>query len=384
MHDEYQDAIHHKEILIRQQTEEIEHLRFQLNYYLNQRYGRKKDDVPDEQLILFDEPSEEEDKPEESFGTAVKAHTRTRVKPSLPKDTPVKTIAIEPNDEAKQCACGREKHRMGEEISERLEVFPLKYMLLKLVRGKYACRHCEDGVTIAPLPKSIMPKCQATPGALAHMMVSKYMDGLPLYRQATIFERMGLPWTRNLLCNWTMRCGEALKPLYQLMHQDLVRSHYAQVDETPVQVLQQPKGQSQRHFMWAYLGWVDDKPVVLYDYQPTHGGQAAVQFLEGFRGILQTDGYAAYNSVLNVTHANDWAHARRKFVEVIKHTKKPGIARKVVDAIKQLYAIEHQAKAQKLSPEERTKLRQQQAPPILKDMKVLLEKKWAQCHLNIP
>lgn len=240
--------------------------------------------------------------------------------------------------------------------------------MLEIIRPKYGCRNCEEGVKIVDLPKTAIPKSVVTPGTLSHIILSKYEDHMPLYRQEKIFQRMGVDIPKNTLCTWVMRCGELLTPLYKLLKQELLKSVYIQADETPVRVL---KHEKLKHYMWVYLS--RDKKILIYDYHQSRSGAVVRDFLNGFKGLLQTDGYSGYNQVLNIIHAACWAHVRRKYVDIIKNHKKHGIAKKAVELIGQLYAIERAIKY--YSHEERKKYRQSNVSPILNKLKNLLNEK---------
>ena len=359
---------------LQEQHYEIASLRYQLNYHLSKKYGKPSDKVPPEQLSLFDEPEPDEideaidNNPQDAIN--IKSHTRNSNKSKpLPKDLPRERLVIDIDASQKQCSCGCELQMIGEESSEKLDITPAQVRVLEVVRPKYACKACEECVSIAPMPKTAIPKGIPTPGTLAHVILSKYQDHLPLYRQEKIFQRMGVDIPRNTLCTWVLRCAELLTPFYELMKADLLSSSYIQADETPVQVL----GSNSKHYMWCYLSRPPNKPIVLYDYHPTRSGDVVRDFLGDYSRLLQTDGYAGYNKVPDVTHGACWAHVRRKYVDIIKNTNKTGIARTVVDYITKLYAIEKRAKL--LSHDKRQELRQQHAPIILNELHEYLQYK---------
>lgn len=356
---------------IKELTSELASVRYQLNYHLSKKYGKSSDTVPSEQLSLFDEPETVEDTTEEEVSTTtVKSHTRTtKTSKPLPKELPRERVVIDIDDNQKICSCGCQLQCIGEESSEKLDIIPAKIRVLEIVRPKYACRACEEGVSIADMPKTAIPKGLPTPGTLAHVILSKYQDHLPLYRQETIFQRMGVDIQRNTLCNWVLKCAGLLQPLYELMKQDLLSSSYIQADETPVRVL----GSDGKHYMWAYLSRPPDKLIALYNYNESRGGEVVKEFLNGYTKLLQTDGYSGYNTLIDVTHGACWAHARRKYVDIIKNTKKTGVARTIVDYIKELYYIEKEARA--LSHPDRKTLRQERALKILTELhEYLLDK----------
>lgn len=366
----------HQKVLdeLKKAHEEIAQLRYQLNYHLNQKYGKSSDTLPDEQESTFDESENEEesstDKPETNKVT-VNSHTRNiSNKPkSLPEDLPREQLIIDIPDNDKICSCGFILKPIGEDKSEKLDITPAQIRVIEIIRPKYACRTCEEGVHQLPMPKTAIPKGIPTPGALAHVILSKYEDHLPLYRQERIFQRMGVDIPRNTLCNWVMKCSRLLTPLYELMKQDLLKANYLQADETPVKVIKQ----NSKHYMWCYLSKSPDKPIIIYNYCQSRGGYNAKEFLEGFNNILHTDGYAGYNQIKCSKHSACWTHVRRKFIDIVKNTKKAGIARTVVDYIDKLYAIDK--KARTMSHHDRQPLRQEYAPDILDELKQYLDDK---------
>jgi transposase len=372
--DEIRLKLDNSEDKLKKAYEEIAELRYQLNYYLNDKYGTSSDSLPDEQDSTFDEPDIEEDissEQQDNKQVTVKSHTRNvSSKPrALPEDLPREQLTIDIPDDDKVCNCGCELQRIGEDKSEKLDIIPTKLRIIEIIRPKYACRACEEGVHQSPMPKTAIPKGIPTPGTLAHVILSKYEDHLPLYRQESMLKRMGVEIPRNTLCDWVMKCSKLLTPLYELIKDDLLEAKYMQVDETPVKVLKQKS----KHYMWCYLSKAPDKPIVIYDYCQSRGGYNAQEFLKGFNAILHTDGYYGYNKVDCLIHCACWTHARRKFIDIVKNTKKSGIARTVVNYIDELYAIEK--KARTMSHSDRQLLRQKHAPEILDKLKKYLDEK---------
>ena len=356
--------------------DEISELRYQLNYYLNEKYGTSSDSLTNEQDSTFDEPDDtdnddEESNTEETKKITIKSHTRDVSKKSrnLPEDLPREQLTIDIPEEDKICDCGCILQRIGEDKSEKLDIIPAKLRIIEIIRPKYACCSCEEGVHQLPMPQTAIPKGIPTPGALAHVILSKYEDHLPLYRQESMLKRMGLEIPRNTLCDWVLKCSKLLEPVYELIKDDLLEAKYMQVDETPVKVLKQKS----KHYMWCYLSKSPDKHIVLYDYCQSRNGDNVKVFLKDFNNILHTDGYYGYNKVECSIHCACWSHARRKFVDIVKNTKKTGIARTVVNYIDKLYAIEK--KARNMSYRDRELLRQEYAPEILDELKKYLDEK---------
>jgi transposase len=368
---------------LQEKIDEIADLRFKLQKALMARFGRRTEKFSPHQLNLFDEaaPSEPDvtqDIQQADEEITIASHTRKKSgRKPLPKHLPREQIVHDLRDEEKICACGHALHRIGEDISEKLEFIPAQVKVIQHVRCKYACRACEGAVIMAALPPQPIPKSIASPGLLSHVIVSKYEDHLPLYRQEQMLQRMGIEMARATLCFWVLKSAEVLRPLRDGLKEDIIIHTYTQADETPVQVLNEPdKPNTSKSYMWVYYGGTPDKKSIVYDYQPTRSGQAAANFLYGFKGVLQTDGYGGYNpfdSKPDVIHIGCWAHCRRKFAEIIKVSKTSGKAVVAVNYIRQLYAIEKEARENHGSHEQRYHLRQQRAGPILLEFKSWLD-----------
>jgi transposase len=310
-------------------------------------------------------------KPEE--GTEVKSHKRKKGRKPLPKDLPRQEIIYDLDEEQKLCPCGCNLSKIGEERSEQLDYIPAKMQVLVHVRYKYACKTCEDTVRLASVPAKPLPKANASAGLLAHILVSKYADHLPLYRQSQIFARHGIDIADNTLCNWVIGCGKIMTPLVQLLQADIVASDYVCSDETPLRVLASQKSNS---YMWVHLSGERHKRAIVYDYHDSREGDCAKNFLVGFKGYHQCDAYAGYQE-LHTTAEICWiacfAHARRKFIEITKVVKTPGIAHQVVGLIGKLYKVEREAMDRRLYPEDIKKLRDAKSRPILRELKELLD-----------
>ncbi|MCP4300039.1 MAG: IS66 family transposase, partial [Gammaproteobacteria bacterium] len=334
------------------------------------------------QLGLFNEGEEIEvavDETEPDTDTITYTRNKPRRKP-LPRHLPRETIVHDIEDKACDC-CGHDLHRIGEETSEQLEFIPAQVKVIEHVRPKYGCRHCEQQGTevrikIASVPKSPIPKSMATPSLLAHIITSKYQYALPLYRQEQMFRQFDIDLNRKTMSEWMMRCGELLEPLYQRLKVELLKQTRIQADETPVQVLKEDK---HRCYMWVYCTGSDSPDetgppnIVLYDYQASRSGQCARDYLDGFRGYLQVDGYAGYQQTEAVL-VGCWAHARRKFVEAKKAQPKgkSGRADWAISHIQKLYRIESEIK--NLEPAEKQLARQERARSLLDEFKSWLDK----------
>jgi transposase len=200
---------------------------------------------------------------------------------------------------------------IGAEVSEQLDYVPAKVQVLQHVRKKYACPGCEQCLTTAALPAQILPKSNAAPGLLAHIVTAKYVDALPLYRQEAIFERHGVSLPRATQAAWIIALAERVQPLVNLMSERLFESGYIRMDETAVQVLKSEKAPSSPHFMWVRMAGPPRERILLFDYDASRGAEVAARLLEGAHGYLQSDGYGAYDEVAQrykLTHCGCMAH----------------------------------------------------------------------------
>ncbi len=267
-----------------------------------------------------------------------------------------------------QCShCGQPTTVIGYESSEQLDVEPVKYFVLATKREKRACRHCEQGgVAAAPAPARIVEKGLVSDRVVIDTVISKYSDHLPLYRQSVMLEReTGLEISRATLDGWVMTVGGLLIPVAAAMGREVVGGTYIQADETPVDVqMHDRRGKNHQAYLWQY-----SRPggSVVFDFQLGRGRDGPKKFLAGFNGILQTDGYAAYDKVggPQLVHAACWSHSRRKFYEAHQVCPGESVAKGIVLFIDDLFGIDAAARAQNLDLAARDRLRQQQARPLL-------------------
>jgi transposase len=271
----------------------------------------------------------------------------------------------------RQCGCGGLLAEIGAEVSEQIDYVPAKVQVQRHVRVKYACPGCEQCIKTAALPEHILPKTNASPGLLAQLVTAKYVDSLPLYRQEAVFERYGVRLPRATQAAWMIGLNLPLQPLLNLMDERLRSSGYVRIDETRVQVLNSDKAPSALHWMWVRVAGPKHQRIILFDYDPSRGGEVADALIEGCSGYLQSDGYQAYEGVserAGLIHVGCFAHARRRFFEALKalpnaQRKQASAAHEAVRRIDALYLIERQIKD--LSDKERTRIRQEEAVPQL-------------------
>jgi transposase len=278
---------------------------------------------------------------------------------------------------AEQCVCGgcgRETTVIGYEESEQLDVEPAKYFVVVTKREKRTCKSCEErGVLAAPLPPRIIEKSLVSDRVVIDAVVRKYADHCPLYRQSAILERdSGVELSRQTMDGWVMRVGELLMPLAGMLRQELLRGSYLQADETPVGVqLHDGNGSNHLAYLWQYG---QPEGAVVFDFRMGRGREGPKQFLANFEGLLQSDGYAVYDSVggPRMVHACCWSHARRKFVEAVKLHPQDAQAVRLVRLIDELFAIDAEARTANLDHAARHILRSKKAPALLEKIKAAM------------
>lgn len=301
-----------------------------------------------------------------------KTKKKTGRKP-LPANLPRKQVIHDLPESEKLCPCGCMLTKIGEETSEQLDYIPATLQVIQNIRYKYACKSCEDTVRRAPVPATPLPRSNATAGLLAEIITSKFEDHLPLDRQSKIWARLGIDISTTTLCNWVMGCGTVLAPLVTLMQQDIVASDYVCSDETTVNVLDST---TSTQYMWVHMSGHRTKRAIVFDYQHSRKGEHASNFLTGFEGAHQSDAYSGYHALHQqegIATVACWAHARRKFFEITKIVKTPGLAHHIVMLIKKLYKVESEADDKGYSHEARKTLRQTKSLPILASIKKLLD-----------
>ena len=365
--------------------ERIERLERLVAAFRQAAFGRKSEKTDPDQFDLALEDLETaiaavqaEDEADAPAGKRL-SRPRATNRGSLPGHLPRIEEVIEPASLI--CACGGCLHCIGEDVSERLDVIPAQLRVIVTRRPKYACRACTDGVVQAPTPARLIQAGLPREATIAHVLVCKYADHLPLYRQAQIMSRQGIDLDRSTLADWVGRAAFELRPVFDALIADLKRSSKLFMDETRAPVLDPGSRTTKTGYFWALAR--DDRPWggaappgVAFTYAPGRGGQHAERILQGFSGVLQVDGYAGYNRLIapqrvgpDIRLAYCWAHARRKLVEITRNGPAP-IAEDGVKRIGELYRIE--AELRGLDPETRRAQRQARSAPLVANMETWL------------
>jgi transposase len=364
----------------------------QLNLALARRYAARSEKLSADQLPLFDEAERDavsagvDADPEPGDGDAdtveIAAHRRKkRGRKPLPDTLPRIEVVHDLPEAERICPHdGGPLKEIGESVSEQLDIVPAKIQVIRHIRRKYACA-CGQCIRTAPLAPQPIPRSLASPGLLAHVAVSKYTDALPLYRQEQILQRIGVDIPRATLANWMIRAGALIQPLVNLLRDTVLGYDIVSMDETPVQVLKEPGRAAQsKSYIWVQRGGPPDRPVVLFDYDPSRSAVVPRRLLAGYRGYLQVDGYAGYNAVVEengLVAVGCMAHARRRFADAVKaqgRQKKAGIAQHALALIQRLYRIEKQAKD--FTAEERGRHRHAHARAVFEKLRA-----WLDTHL---
>lgn len=357
-------------------------LQQQLALAKQRHYGRKSEKDSDGQYELFDEAVAPDNQPEiEEADEAITVPEHERKKPGrkpLPKDLPRKQVTHDLAANDKVCACGCELTQIGFDKSEQLDIVPAKVEVIEHIKLKYACKRCESTIKTAAMPLQPIPKSIATPGTLAYVVTAKFCDGLPLYRQEKIFQRMGVDIVRNTLAHWVIKSAELLRPLYHCLRYEIAQYDIAFADETRVQVLKEADRPAEsQSFMWCFIGGSPDRRSVIYHYNQGRAHTVIEDMLDGFSGYLHCDGYGAYDAFAHdhpVELVACWMHCRRKFYEVAKAIKAPGLAHKAVKWIAKLYKVEKDIKALQLSPDAIRDYRLEHAKPVLDKFRQFIDK----------
>jgi transposase len=372
------------------QQQEIDQLQHFVQRLLRDRFGPRSEKVDPNQLSLFEEqdqePAADDAAAPDEPSIVVQQHTRRDHRArKLPDSLPRELIEHDLSDAEKLCPdCGATRQRIGSESSEQLEFVPASLKVIEHVRYKYACKHCEAQVAIAPAPAKPIERGLPGPGLIAHVIVSKYSDHMPLYRLEDELARHGMELSRGTLCRWAQQAAKLLEPLYDLMVERVRKSAVIHTDDTPVPVLDPDLPNTRDGRFWVYVGDANN-PYCVYDYTSSRKRDGPAAFLREFQGFLQADAYGGYDGIYatqDVSQVSCWAHARRKFYDA--RTIQPAEAHAALGYIRQLYAIEAElrermprdfrdnAEARRKWYELRAEHRQQRARPILEQFQIWL------------
>ena len=376
-------------------TERAERLDHIVSVLRRAQFGRRSERITDDQIELALEDVETgfgvEDAAVEASSPTLRADaakTRRANRGHLPKHLPREEIVIAPERTDCPC-CGGDLHVIGEDVSERLDKIPARLRVIVTRRPKYACRACERtgadetaGIIQAPAPPRLVPGGLPSEALVADVLVAKYADHLPLYRQSQMLARDGIAIDRSTLANWVGFAAFELAPLHERLVANLKASDKLFADETRCPVLDPGRGRTKTGYLWAIARddrpWGGaDPPAVAYLYAPGRGKEHAVRHLAGFTGILQVDGYAAYDALTDgnriggpVTLALCWSHFRRRFYDIAKGGNAP-IANELLQRIGVLYEIEADIRGR--ASDERRAVRQARSGPVIEALKPWLE-----------
>ena len=362
---------------------EISYLREQLEWLKRQIFGQRSERIVEtthaDQLLLFDVPTEspiEEDEP---------APKKKRKKPkrdgkdaiTLPDDLPVERQVIDLAEEDKICPeTGKPLIKIGEDITQKIAHRPGSYFIKEIVRPKYASPYStEIGVISALLPDTLLERCKADECFLADILVKKFCDHLPLYRQAEILSRQGIEISRQLLSQWVVRCGEALKPLYNEMLRQVLQSNNIFIDETPLDMLLPGNKKVHQAYMWVIAGGAEADPSYrFYTFRMNRQHKHVIDLLKDYQGFFHSDKYGAYEAFANrkqATWCPCYAHIRRKFFEA--ESGDPKLRKWILRKIRHLFMLERVAWNR--SAEERLKIRQEKEIPIIDELIRMIQDK---------
>lgn len=314
--------------------------------------------------------------------SAPPAHQARGKRLPLPAELPRVDIVHEVPESERTCPCGTPMRVIGEEVSEQLDIVPMRIQVLRHIRKRYGCPDSAHAPVTAALPAQPLPRSNASPDLLAMLLTVKYVDGLPLARFEQVLARSGVTVPRQTLARWVIGTAKLLQPLHNLMRDALFDGPLVHMDETTVQVLKEPgRAATAGSYMWVQTGGPPDKPVVIYDYDPSRSGEVPQRLLAGYRGYLMTDGYEGYNALARgegVRHMTCWAHARRAVIEAqrVQPTGKRGRADHVLEMIGRLYGIERGLVG--LDEAQRLAQRRAHSVPVLETLRG-----WLDAHLPL-
>ena len=376
--------------IIEEKSEHEKVLQEQIDYLTKKLFGssseKKAAEIPG-QLNLFNEAEQEQDPAfvEEEETTTVKSHTRKKKATHADtfKGIKVNKIVIPLSEEDKVCpVCGTQMERIGEEYIRRDLIFiPARCEINEYYSENYGCPNCKQGLgdTEKPVivkssaPAALIDRSFATSSTVAWTVYQKFANAIPLYRQEKDWMQYGAAISRTTLASWIIYCSEHFfQPLYDYFHRELLKRSFAMADETRIQVLHEPGREPQtQSFMWVFRNGEDGLPkIILFNYSPTRNGDNAAEFLKGFQGYLETDGYQGYNKVPGIKRCSCWAHIRRYFVDAIPKGKQLDFRQPAVQGVRycdQLFQLEELIDKRSAGDHEKRRLlRLEKEKPVLK------------------
>lgn len=354
---------------------QIDDLQGQLLYLKRQMFGKKSEKLNPHQLLMFQglydelKAKLEDEQPNAPKTQRTRPNTNHKGRKPLPPDLPRDTVEIEPPASEKICPdCHQEKQRIGEEVTEKLDYIPASIRVKKIVRPKFACKHCENHVSIAELPAMAIDKGIPAEGLLAHVITSKYADHLPLNRLEGILKRHDVDIPVSTMCDWVARCADLLTPLVKRSRAKILASAKVHCDATVVPVKSKKrKGSTYDGYLWAYIGTDGN---VYFEFTPTQSRAGPNAFFDGYAGYVQVDAHTSFEALFQdgsaMTEVGCHAHARRKFDQAMDHD--PVRSCQALLIWKALYRIEKQAQKEGLDCEALLKVRQDQAVGLLEQL----------------
>jgi transposase len=359
--------------IILQMYERMRKMEQQISVLVREKYGRKSEVVNPGQLRIFSDlkPAEIiESTVQQQQAISVKGHGRRKPPKELPR---VRQEYRLPQEQLACPGCARQRETFGEEITQQYDYVPASIQVIEHVQIKYACKHCEGHVVIAPKPKTLFEKGLATEAMMGEIATRKFADHLPLNRLEGIFKRDGVHISRSTMCDWMMAMANGLNQLYQRMVERVLQSEIIWTDDTPVRMQDRTHEKNIRNArVWAYLG-DKENPFTVFDFTESRKRDGPVEFLSGFSGYLQADAFVGYDCIYvggSVIEVACWAHARRKFFEALQTNEKA--CSQALAIIQRLYAVEKEA--HDFSIHERYELRQEKSAPMLLEFKQWLER----------
>lgn len=371
-----EELLIYKDQIIKQKDQFIMHLQAKIDFLSRQRFSSTSEKFPNQpslfegDQISIESEIQNDTQDEEVLKPTNKKKRKGRKRP--PESLPHIRVEHDFTEDEKLCSCGCGMKRIKEIKTQQYDVIPASFRVIENIRFVYACEsNCGEKLKTSPLTPQVLPKTQVTPSFLATIAVQKFEDSLPLDRQANIYKkRFGIEFTTTTLSNWIIKASQLrLQPIIDKLSSIQMDSGYIHADETTLQVLREKNKKAQsKSYIWLRVSH-NENPIVLMNYSSTRGAVTAKKLFKDFKGYLQTDGYPGYNGVASqegITQLGCWAHARRKFADILKYkydesSKK--LASKAIEHIAKLYKIEKEIKNK--PPNEKYEIRQKESAPII-------------------